>query len=214
MKLEAIQIRLLEDLKRIKEEARPLVEKRFSEFKNLGENGTDADLFSELCFCVLTANWSAQGGIKAQQVIGPEGFLNLTEAELEQLLTKLGHRYPKARASYIVKNRPLAEKLREVIRWEPFAARYWLVQNAWGIGYKEASHFLRNVGVDCLAILDRHVLKTMLEYGLVNSLPKSLTRKNYLFLEGILKDVADQFGEPLGKFDLYLWYLLKGKVEK
>ncbi len=214
MKLEAICIKLLEDLGKIRDQAKPFVEERFLEFKKLGETGTEAELFSELCFCVLTANWSARGGMKVQNMIGSDGFLRFEQGELENLLREAGHRYPTVRAGYIVKNRSLVGKLRGVINWDPFLARQWLADNAWGIGYKEASHFLRNVGVEKLAILDKHVLNLMVKYKLIDSLPKTLTRKRYMQLEGILKDVAQKFGENLGKFDLYLWYFLKGKVEK
>lgn len=198
----------------IKEKARESIEKRFKEFKWLGENGSEQDLFSELCFCVLTANWSAQGGIKAQQLIGAQGFLDLSQKDLEASLVTVGHRYPKARASYIIKNRDLLGKLKSIIKMEPFIAREWLVKNALGIGFKEASHFLRNVGIEELAILDRHVLSIMSKYEIIDQVPKSLTKSRYLFYEKQLREIADQFGEPLGKFDLYLWYFVKGKVEK
>ncbi|HOJ87640.1 MAG TPA: N-glycosylase/DNA lyase [Pseudothermotoga sp.] len=209
-----MQIPLLDDLRQIKDQAQKLVEDRFREFKLLGENGSEEDLFSELCFCVLTANWSAQGGIKAQQVIGKEGFLTLEQDDLELSLARLGHRYPTARASYIIKNRDLFGNLRSVIKMDPFVAREWLAKNALGIGFKEASHFLRNVGVEELAILDRHVLSLMNKHGIINELPKSITKSRYLLYEDRLRKVANDFGEPLGKFDLYLWYLVKGKVEK
>ncbi|MFN4189394.1 MAG: N-glycosylase/DNA lyase [Pseudothermotoga sp.] len=205
---------ILQDLMPIRERARELVEERFNEFKRLGESGSEEDLFSELCFCVLTANWSAQGGIRAQQLIKPEGFLNLSQDDLERSLAAVGHRYPKARASYIVRNRSLVGTLRSVIKFDPFAAREWLVKNALGIGYKEASHFLRNVGIEELAILDRHVLSIMKKYKIIEQIPKSLTRSLYLSYEERLREIANQFGESLGKFDLYLWYFLKGKVEK
>lgn len=205
---------LLQELIKIKDQAQKLVEERFREFKLLGENGSEEDLFSELCFCVLTANWSAQGGIKAQQLIGASGFLNLPQSDLEALLEKVGHRYPNARASYIVRNRELFGNLKAIIKLDPFTAREWLVKNAFGIGFKEASHFLRNVGVEELAILDRHVLSLMKKYGIIDQIPKSITRSRYLLYENQLKKVADQFGEPPGKLDLYLWYLVKGKVEK
>jgi len=106
----------------------------------------------------LTANWTAQGGIKAQKLIGKAGFIHLDEDELSKKLSELGHRFPKARASYIIKNRKIIGQLKQLTTIDPFEAREWLVNNAIGIGYKEASHFLRNTGVEKLAILDRHVL--------------------------------------------------------
>ncbi|WP_448521634.1 N-glycosylase/DNA lyase [Pseudothermotoga sp.] len=207
-------MRLAQAVESIRKEAAPLVEERFRQFKELGERGTDEELYSELCFCILTANWSAKGGMKAQQLIGVEGFVNASEEDLTEILTQLHHRYPRARASYIVKNRWLVHRLKPLLSLPPTEAREWLVKNALGIGYKEASHFLRNVGVEDLAILDRHVLSLMRDYGLIDSVPKSLTKQRYLSLEALLKEEARSFGETPGKFDLYLWYFVKKTVEK
>lgn len=207
-------IRLAEAIETIRGVAAPLVEERFEQFRDLGRNGTEEQLYSELCFCILTANWSARGGIEAQRLIGTEGFINMDEESLTQLLMQLHHRYPKARASYIVKNRWILGRLRSLLSLPAFQAREWLVKNVLGIGYKEASHFLRNVGVEELAILDRHVLSLMVRYGLIDSPPKTLTKQRYLALEDLLKREASHFGEPVGKFDLYLWYFVKKTVEK
>ncbi|MGB9790063.1 N-glycosylase/DNA lyase [Thermotoga caldifontis] len=208
-----VAIRLAQAVESIRQEAKPLVEERFKQFKELGENGSEEQLYSELCFCILTANWSASGGMKAQELIG-DGFITMSEEELTEMLTKLHHRYPKARASYIVRNRWVLGRLRPLLSLDAMQAREWLVKNVVGIGYKEASHFLRNVGIEELAILDRHVLSLMLEYGLIDSLPSSLTKQRYLRLESLLKQEAEVFGETLGKFDLYLWYFVKRTVEK
>jgi len=37
----------------------------------------------------------------------------------------------------------------------------WLVKNLTGLGYKEAGHFLRNIGSGKIAILDRHILRNL-----------------------------------------------------
>lgn len=112
-----------------------LVEKRLHEFKDLSERGTNEDWFSELCFCVLTANSSARLGIKIQQALGPEGFLELPEHMLAQRLKELGHRFYNIRARFIVENRRFA-KIKQMPHTNP---REWLVANIRGFGYKEAS---------------------------------------------------------------------------
>ncbi len=93
-------------------------------------------------------------------------------------------------------------------------AREWLVKNVKGIGYKEASHFLRNVGFDDVAILDRHVLSVLCEYELIDEVPHSLTRGRYLGIEEKLVGLAEKLGLTLGELDLYLWYLKTGEVLK
>lgn len=202
---------LLNKLEEIREESKPLVEKRWAEFENLRNYGSEDDLFSELSFCVLTANWSAQGGIKAQKLIG-HGFSTLNQEELADKLREVGHRYPDARAQYIVTNRRIIGKLREVISTED--PRGYLVKNIKGLGWKETSHFLRNVAFTNYAILDKHVLRIMNKYRLIEEIPKGWTKKRYLDYEERLRKVAEAFGEHLGKFDLYLWYMIKKTVDK
>ncbi|ODN31199.1 N-glycosylase/DNA lyase [Fervidobacterium thailandense] len=203
--------RLLQDLEKIRAEARPLVEARWTEFEKLRLEGSEDDLYGELCFCILTANWSAQGGIRAQKLIG-HGFSTMSFEELAEKLRTVGHRYPEARAKYIVENRWLLGKLREIIAQPD--PREFIVKNVKGLGWKESSHFLRNVAFPDYAILDKHVLRTMHSYGLIDEIPKGWTRKKYLDYEERLRKVADAFGEPLGKFDLYLWYMIKKRVDK
>ncbi|WP_448374798.1 N-glycosylase/DNA lyase [Fervidobacterium sp.] len=203
--------KLLEELEKIREIAKPLVEERWNEFEKLRKEGTEEDFFSELSFCVLTANWSAQGGIKAQKIIG-YGFSHLTKEELSQKLREVGHKYPEARAEYIIANRWIIGRLRELLKEDD--PREFIVKNLKGLGWKESSHFLRNVGFTNYAILDKHVLRIMHHYKLIDEIPKGWTKKRYLDYEEKLRTVANDFGEHLGKFDLYLWYMIKKTVDK
>lgn len=65
---------LIIEVEKLKKIIKDKVEQRFLEFKKLGEEGDELDLYSELCFCILTANWKAKGGIKAQKLITKVGF--------------------------------------------------------------------------------------------------------------------------------------------
>ncbi len=191
-----------------------IVEQRIKEFKEFKNKNNDA-WFSELCFCILTANSSAKLGIRIQGKVGVEGFLTLSVEQLSQKLKELGHRFYNKRAEYIVKARKY-KNIKEII--EKFSdekdAREWLVKNIKGLGYKEASHFLRNVGFDNVAILDRHILKILHEYGLIDEIPKSLSRKKYLKIEKILEELARKTQLTLSKLDLFLWYMKTGEVLK
>lgn len=82
-----------------------------------------------------------------------------------------------------------------------------------GIGYKEGSHFLRNVGYLDLAILDRHILRCM-DRNCWIDLPKTLTRKRYLDIEEKFKEISEEAGLRPGELDLYLWYMETGKILK
>ncbi|MDY6894344.1 MAG: DNA lyase, partial [Thermotogota bacterium] len=94
-------------------------------------------------------------------------------------------------------------------------SRRSLVENIKGIGWKEASHFLRNVGKEDVAILDKHILRIIKDYNLVKEIPKpSWTEKKYTKLENQLRAFSQMIGEPLGKLDLYLWYMETGQIDK
>ena len=134
--------------------------------------------------------------------------------ELRTTLKALGHRFYSKRAEYIVEARKYAESLKDTVtELGEHRAREWLVKNVKGIGYKEASHFLRNVGYFDLAILDRHILSVLEENDIVKK-PKTLTRKRYLEIESKMRELANEVEMSLGKLDLYLWYMKTGKVLK
>lgn len=192
-----------------------LVEKRVSEFLKLNEMGND-EWFSELCFCILTANSTAELGMRIQKLVG-RGFLDYPREKLERILRSSGHRFWRKRAEFIVEARRYS-RIRDIVLEKiesggVYGAREWLVRNVKGLGYKEASHFLRNVGYFDVAILDRHILTTLSEYGVID-MPKTLTRNRYLDIEEKFSALARKAGMEPGVFDLYVWYLRTGKVLK
>lgn len=194
-------------------EVEKLVDSRIKEFKKLGEQSSD-EIFKELCFCILTANFNAEGGIKIQKEIG-NGFLTLGEIELAKRLKELGHRYPKTRAGYVIEARKYKDSLKETIRSfkDEHKLREWLDKNVKGLGYKEASHFLRNVGFENLAVIDFHIIDILAKYKVIEK-PKTLTRRKYLEIEELLRKIAKKLDINLAELDLYLWYAETGKVLK
>ena len=98
---------------------------------------------------------------------------------------------------------------------DPAEAREWLVANIKGMGYKEASHFLRNIGLgENLAILDRHILKNLVLLGVINEAPASLSKRIYLEIEGKMAAFSQETKIPMGHLDLLLWYKEAGEVFK
>ena len=192
-------------------ELRGLVSSRLKEFK-ANRNASKEKIFKELCFCILTANFSAERSIRIQKRIN-NGFLTLSQKALAKRLKDLGHRYPNTRAKYIVAARKHINFLKELLNLPGAEAREWLVKNVKGLGYKEASHFLRNVGFDDLAILDFHILDILERNGIVKR-PKTLTKKRYMDIENILRKIADTLDIKLSELDLYLWYIETRKVLK
>jgi len=79
---------------------------------------------------------------------------------------------------------------------------------------KEASHFLRNTGHLDLAILDRHILKNMVNLGILNEIPSSISKNTYVSLERKLKDFSEKIGIPFAHLDMLLWAKETGEVLK
>ena len=89
------------------------------------------------------------------------------------------------------------------------------MQNIRGLGYKEASHFLRNIGLgEDIAILDRHILRNLAMIGLIEDTPNSMSRKKYLQIEGEMAEFAKQIRIPLSHLDLLFWYKETGEIFK
>lgn len=89
------------------------------------------------------------------------------------------------------------------------AAREWFLKNAPGIGPKQASMFLRNIGYSYhLAVLDRHVLNYMLAIDL--DVPEQTTRRDWYHLcEQSLKSHAETIGYRVGVVDWAIWIVMR-----
>jgi len=82
-----------------------------------------------------------------------------------------------------------------------------------GFGLKEASHFLRNIGFEDVAIVDRHIFRYLKEKGLLPDY-KTITRRIYLEAERKLEEICQELGMSQGELDLYIFYHKTGKVLK
>jgi N-glycosylase/DNA lyase len=94
-------------------------------------------------------------------------------------------------------------------------ARDWLAASVLGLGYKESSHFLRNIGFEEFAIIDFHIIDLLAREKLIRKpRSKSLPKKKYLRIEKALGRIAKRVGMSQGELDLYLWYMETGKILK
>jgi N-glycosylase/DNA lyase len=204
-------IRKIEELR--KGEVGKLVNSRIKEFEEAGKKKEDA-VFGELCFCLLTANFSAEKCITIQKEMG-RGFSLLSEKELALELKKQGHRFPNVRANYIYEAQKCEKDLCKLIGTGK-ERREKLAHDVKGLGMKEASHFLRNIGFKDVAIIDFHILDLLKEEGLIefDRRTQTLNKKKYLEIEEILEGIARKAGLNLAELDLYLWYIETGKVLK
>jgi len=208
---------LIKRVNGIDEKTKDVIEQRLAGFRAF-RNKENGEWFSELCFCLLTANSRARTALQIQKELGFEGFAKKEEKEIVETIKRNKHRFHNNKAKYIVSARAhiqIKEFIQELVDEEGVAeAREWLVENVKGLGYKEASHFLRNVGFDGLAILDRHIINLMFEHGMLKETPKSLRRLDYLLIEQEFNKLAEHAGMTPAELDLNMWFLKAGEVLK
>ncbi|OPY55684.1 MAG: N-glycosylase/DNA lyase [Methanosaeta sp. PtaU1.Bin055] len=197
------------------------IEARLADFRRIWDTGSDRDLFAELAFCILTPQsraricWPAIERLRGCDLL----FAGCPEEILDELLNV---RFRERKASYIVAarnqfTRDGCLKIKSVLGGfsDPRAAREWLVDNVKGLGYKEAGHFLRNIGLgEELAILDRHILKNLFLLGVIDEIPTTLTKKKYLEIERRMIELSQKTGIPMGHLDLLLWSKETGEIFK
>ena len=199
------------------------IKKKLSEFDEVWRKGSDARLWEELAFCIFTAGASARMGLNSVDAVRSL-LLNGQPEEMTAALKKAGaHRFPVARPRYIVTTRAyfranfdmaLRKRLRSFS--DPLERRDWLAQEKQikGLGYKEASHFLRNIGVKGHAILDKHVMRCLAEVGVIDSPQPPSNRKKYLEVEQQLLKFARDVKINCDELDLVLWSMKTGEILK
>lgn len=186
-----------------------IIEQRITEFLQLNKMGNE-EWFSELCFCLLTANAQAQKAIDIQKHLGYKGFIEHTQEGLARVIRSYGHRFHNKKANYIVLARKYKNIKDTLHGLTSIQARDFLVNHIKGLGYKEASHFLRNVGYHDLAIIDRHIIKFLYKNKYINAVPKIINKKLYVEYERFLT----HYQIALNKLDLMIWCHITGKVLK
>ncbi|HIE14097.1 TPA: N-glycosylase/DNA lyase [Candidatus Bathyarchaeota archaeon] len=196
------------------------IQKRIFEFKNLLKR-PEEDIFVELCFCLCTPQSRATTCWNVISKMVKEGILFYGSADDIALCLK-GVRFRRNKAAYIIEARRLfAEKGQIKIKSillefkNPLVARNWLVKRVKGLGMKEASHFLRNVGLGLdLAILDRHVLRSLKELNVIRNVPRTLTKKVYEDIEEKMRIFSRKVEIPMADLDLLIWSIKTGFVFK
>jgi N-glycosylase/DNA lyase len=194
---------------------------RLAEFRTVGREADNDRLWEEMVFCFFTGGCSAKMGLRSVEAARP--LLKAgTQAELAAALTGV-HRYPNERAKYIVHSRDflkddcdldLANRL--VAFDDDFARRDWLAKEKGikGLGYKEASHFLRNIGYSGYAILDKHVLRCLTELKIIDDPKPPNGRARYLMVENKLRELTERVEIDFDELDLVLWSIKTGSILK
>ena len=166
------------------------IKSRLQEFSKL-RGASDERLFYELCFCIMAVQTSGVRSWKTAESLRRNKFFERGQRP-EKFLREGYIRFHNNKSKHLLEMRAKFPEILRALKGASSMAsgiksieemREWLVQNVKGVGWKEASHFLRNIGrTRELAILDRHILRNMVRFGFADGMPKSLTKNKYLEL--------------------------------
>lgn len=196
---------------------------RLTEFDQIWNSGSDARLWEEMVYCIFTAGSSAASGMSAVNAVKPLLDSGSRTAITRALKKPPAYRFHNVRAEHVVATRKFLRsnfsmRLRDQLEGfrDPVERRDWLAKTPGikGLGYKEASHFLRNVGFKGYGILDKHIIRSLAELGVLDSAKPPTTRARYLASESLMKDFAKQVGINFDELDLALWSMKTGKILK
>jgi N-glycosylase/DNA lyase len=186
---------------------------RLNEFSRVPQS----EYFYELAYCMLTPQSSAAHAEEVVNKLKQCDFFN-NPVDPIPLLRRKDHyiRFHNTKGRHLIEAKG---RFRDILHHLSNGAgseelREWLVTNVRGIGYKEASHFLRNIGHRDLAILDRHILKNLRRFAVLRSIPQTLTRKRYMAIERKFRSFSKRVGIPMDELDLLFWSLETGKILK
>lgn len=196
------------------------IEGRLSHFETVGQSSAQT-LFEELAFCILTPQSKAFSCDEAIRELRRSGLLwNGNVEEVRAVLAKKT-RFHNKKAVFLLLAREkfykdgFASLHALTFSGSEHEAREALLKEVKGIGWKEASHYLRNVGRGReIAILDRHILKNLVKHRAIGRLPKSLTQKRYLEIEKKMENFCREEGIPMAHLDLLFWAEETGKIFK
>jgi N-glycosylase/DNA lyase len=198
-----------------------LISQREKHFEEVWEKGSEEQIFAELVFCLFTPQskavtcWAAVSALAGKNMI-----LDSTQEDITNTIK--GVRFKHNKAKYVIDARNFFRvdgkiKIKEKLKSfnDIYELRKWLIANVKGIAYKEAGHFLRNIGIGKdLAILDRHILKNLKIYGAIEDIPKNLNAKTYLDIEKKMQDFSKETKIPMSHLDMLFWCKNTGGIFK
>ncbi len=195
--------------------------RRLKEFKKLWLKGKDEEIFEELAFCILTPQSKAKVCCEAIERLKEQGLLSRgSNKEIKEGIKYV--RFKNKKADYLVKARNFFLNngmvcIKSTLSQfkDTHQCREWLVKNIKGLGYKEASHFLRNIGFgEKISILDRHIMRNLKDLKIIEDVPESLSKAKYLAIEERMAAFSKEINIPLSHLDLILWYKETGEILK
>lgn len=206
------------------------IKRRLKEFREMQNSGDEA-IFSELCFCILTPQTKAVNCDNAVKELKNSDLLFKGNKDTIRKILKGNVRFHNNKARYLVaarklfstqggsacggKNGTSLDIKSRLDANDALKTRDWFVNNIKGLGYKEASHFLRNIGLgNGIAIIDRHILENLKRHGVIDKIPNSISKKSYIDIENRMRKFSRRVKIPLEELDLLFWSNQTGFIFK
>jgi len=198
---------------------------------------TEKALWRELVGGILGSRATYEQAVQAVQTLEDDGLLDgaayakrlaTYQRRVEDTLFRVGggaeggrrtsrYPYPRQRAERIRRSADAIYGRRQTVRGllreaaDPRMARRQLTERVYGIGPKQASMFLRNIGYPGeYAVLDTHVLSYMQRVAsLVDELPRVQTLRDYERTEVVFLEHVNAQGLSPRTFDLGVWIVMR-----
>jgi N-glycosylase/DNA lyase len=216
----------MKELKQIYTSNKPMFEKRLVSFKKVWTQGNDLKIFAELCYCLCTAREKAKNALNVVDSLSENNYEILIHGDkkkVDKVLRENNIALHPDKADRIIINRKIFYPNTRNILQSKYCfddikkAREELVRDVVGFGFKEASHFLRNIGFGGnLAIIDRHIKNQLIKYGVIADDIKStsITKKRYYEIEEKMIQFAHKIKIPVDILDMLLIYTENKEIIK
>jgi N-glycosylase/DNA lyase len=127
-----------------------------------GGEKTIADMFYNLCFCILVPQSKFLKTKVAVEALKLNHYMteDIPRSQLVELISSVRFKNNKSISlSYMKAGFNKIKYVLNELKQTPFVAREFLINNVHGLGFKTASHFMRNMGYTDFAIIDSHIIK-------------------------------------------------------
>ena len=204
---------LPEDLLNTYKKYEKKIKNRLNDFKNIKTKF----IFYEFCFCIMTPQTSAKNAWQVQNKLIEKDFLNAKFNPINILADKKHYiRFHNLKSERLLNAIDYKNRLDEILDFEvnQYEKRRLIKSEFVGLGMKETSHFLRNIGYKNLAIIDRHILKMLVKYGVLSDPTPPKNEKQYLEIEHKIIDFANAINVDMDFLDLLFFAHSNGEVLK
>lgn len=189
------------------------------------------EIFYGLCFCLMVPQSKAvKAEIAIQELKKIDFYNNFISKEDLATLIKPHVRFHNNKARYIIEAK---DKFSEI--WPNLVSFYnsfieiknndqkmkflqnirdYLIDSFNGMSMKASAHYMRNIGLRGLSILDVHILQGLQKRGVIESSKHPLTKKRYCDIEVRMLTYASSLGWTIDELDLCLWKEKTGFVFK